>query len=65
MQQPTGDAEGTMQFQVRKAVAGAAATSFDLEMPRDGSVNDLIAQLAPWISMQLLLDLLGGVEKVG
>jgi len=41
-----GDAEGTVQFQVRKAVAGAAATSFDLEMPRDGSVNDLIAQLA-------------------
>jgi len=58
----TGDAEGTMQFQVRKAVAGAAATSFDLEMPRDGSVNDLIAQLAPWISRQPLL---GGVEKGG
>ena len=35
-----------MQFQVRKAVAGAAAAAFDLEMPRESSINDLMEALA-------------------
>ena len=40
-----GDSVG-MQFQVRKAVSGAAAAAFELEMPREGSVNDLMEALA-------------------
>lgn len=42
---PAGDSPG-MQFQVRKAVAGAAAAAFDLEMPSTSSVNDLMEALA-------------------
>ena len=38
--------DSPMQFQVRKAVAGAAAAAFDLEIPSTCSVNDLTEALA-------------------
>lgn len=44
-----------MQFQVRKAVAGAAALAFDLEMPGTSCVTDLSEALARAPSVVSLL----------